>query len=174
MYGFVEGVVLSQNWSSIYAFRCYMTICALVQRFQGACPEFAWQAKKEQKASADLEKSQSKQETCLAIKAVSMKRATHEKKEIKNCHPSQVKIPSTPHWDFIFEAVSPVLSTARAGDRLQDMKDTTAALEADTAVIKEVKAKCAAMDTDYEKRGNLAKSLAKPTCQIHFFVPKSF
>lgn len=39
----------------------------------------------------------------------------------------------------------------------QDMKDTTAALEADSAVSEEVKAKCAAMDTDYEKRGKLRR-----------------
>lgn len=39
----------------------------------------------------------------------------------------------------------------------QDMKDTTAALEADSAVSEEVKAKGAAMDTDYEKRGKLRR-----------------
>lgn len=37
----------------------------------------------------------------------------------------------------------------------QDIKDTTAALEADGAVSTEVKEKCAAMDVDYDKRSKL-------------------
>jgi len=37
----------------------------------------------------------------------------------------------------------------------QDIKDTTAALEADGAVSTEVKEKCAAMDADYDKRSKL-------------------
>mmetsp|Transcript_61556 Transcript_61556/g.97610 ORF Transcript_61556/g.97610 Transcript_61556/m.97610 type:complete len:654 (-) Transcript_61556:81-2042(-) len=37
----------------------------------------------------------------------------------------------------------------------QDIKDTTAALEADGAVSTEVKEKCAVMDTDYDKRSKL-------------------
>lgn len=47
----------------------------------------------------------------------------------------------------------------------QDMKDTTAALEADSAVSEEVKAKCAAMDTDYEKRGKLRREEQAAVCQ---------
>ena len=37
----------------------------------------------------------------------------------------------------------------------QDIKDTTAALQADGSLSAEVKEKCAAMDADYEKRSKM-------------------